>query len=507
MENKTKKCSSKKHKEIDAVFYCQECRIYICHKCENYHSDLFEDHHCYNLNTNLYEVFTGICKEEDHLDKFKYFCKNHNKLCCAACISKIIGKGNGQHTNCDVCFIEEIKEVKKNKLKENIKYLEDLSINFEKSIDKLKEIFTKFNEKKENLKKNVQKIFTKIRNELDNREDCLLLEIENIYKEIYFDEKIIKEGEKLPNNIKISLEKGKKIGNEWNNNNSDNLNSLINNCINIENNIKKIKEIEENVKKCNSINEEIRFDPEEDKLCKYFSRISNFGNLYHKGESKILQKKQKNENFNNHALLISNKKIPLLHNLLKFNKEISKISMFEPQSFIPEIKYEKIKNFKVIIYDLNDSGYQKTNNANDIKNYLINGGNIIITHDQWTHMPNKSDCIKLLGAELQSQNYKNVNKAKILNNTHPVLNSFFDLRFGEKEIFAISTTHKTDTVYKNQKEYFNDLIIELEDGKHGEYLLIKEIGKGKLIFWNAGHSYDLTDFEKKLFMNLIYWAC
>ena len=493
MENKTKKCSSKKHKEIDAVFYCPECHIYLCHKCENYHSDLFETHHCYNLNANIYEVFTGICKEEDHLDKFKYFCKNHNKLCCASCISKIIGKGNGQHTNCDVCFIEEIKEEKKNKLKESIKYLEDLSINFEKSIDKLKEIFIKFNEKKENLKKKVQKIFTKIRNELDNREDRLLSEIENIYKEIYIDEKIIKEGEKLPNNIKISLEKGKKINDEWNDNN--NLSSLINDCINIENNIKKIREIEENVKKCNSINEEIRIYPEEDNLNKYFAKINNFGNIYHKGESKILQKKQKNENFNNHALLISNKKIPLLYNLLKFNKEISKISVFEPQSFIPEIKFEKIKNYKVIIYDLKDAGYQKTNNANDIKNYLINGGNIIITHD----------CIQLLGAELQSQNYKIVNKAKILNNTHPVLNSFFDLRFEEKNIIDISLTHKTDTVYKNQKEYFSDLIIELEDEKHGEYLLIKEIGKGKLIFWNAGHTYDLTDFEKKLFMNLIYW--
>jgi len=506
MENKTKKCSSKKHKEIDAVFYCPECHIYICHKCENYHSDLFESHHCYNLNTNLPEIFTGICKEEDHLDKLKYFCKNHNKLCCGACISKIIGKGNGQHTNCDVCFIEEIKEIKKNKLNESIKYLEDLSINFEKSIEKLKEIFIKFNEKQEILKKNVQKIFTKIRNELDKREDELLLEIENIYKNIYFDEKIIKEGEKLPNNIKISLEKVKKINDEWNDNN--NLSSLINDCINVENNIKTIKEIEENVKKCSSINEEIKFEPEEDNLCKYFHKISNFGNVYIKGESKVkMQKRQRNENLNNHVLLISNKKIPLLNNLLKFINEISEISIVEPQSFIPEIKYEKIKNYKIIIYDLNDSGYQKTNNANDIKNYLINGGNLIVTHDHWTHVPKKSDCIQLLGAELQTQSYKVVNKIKILNNTHPVLNSFFDLRFGEKDLIDVSLTHKTDTVYKNQKEYFNDLIIELEDGKNGEYLLIKEIGKGKLIFWNAGHSYDLTDFEKKLFMNLIYWIC
>ena len=31
------------------------------------------------------------------------------------------------------------------------------------------------------------------------------------------------------------------------------------------------------------------------------------------------------------------------------------------------------------------------------------------------------------------------------------------------------------------KEYLNDLLIELDDGEHGEYILIKKIGKGKLI--------------------------
>ena len=48
------------------------------------------------------------------------FCKNHNTLCCAACISKIQSKGNGKHKNCDVCNIEEIKDEKKNTLKNNI---------------------------------------------------------------------------------------------------------------------------------------------------------------------------------------------------------------------------------------------------------------------------------------------------------------------------------------------------------------------------------------------------
>ena len=55
-----------------------------------------------------------------HNIELEYFCKTHNQLCCAACITKIEGGGNGQHTNCDICFIKEIKDEKKSKLKNNI---------------------------------------------------------------------------------------------------------------------------------------------------------------------------------------------------------------------------------------------------------------------------------------------------------------------------------------------------------------------------------------------------
>ena len=50
----------------------------------------------------------------------------------------------------------------------------------------------------------------------------------------YFNEDIIKKGEKLPKQIKLSLEKGKLIDKELYNNN---LVSYINVCIKIENNI------------------------------------------------------------------------------------------------------------------------------------------------------------------------------------------------------------------------------------------------------------------------------
>ena len=55
MENQNKKCASKEHKEIDAYFYCQECKIYMCNKCETFHSKLHPNHHTFNSDTNINE--------------------------------------------------------------------------------------------------------------------------------------------------------------------------------------------------------------------------------------------------------------------------------------------------------------------------------------------------------------------------------------------------------------------------------------------------------------------
>jgi len=186
-----RKCSSKKHDEIEAIIYCYECKIYMCNKCEKIHSELFQNHTKINVDKDIKDIFTGFCKEENHLEKLNYFCKTHNKLCCSSCIVKVKRKGNGQHTDCEVCNIEDIKDEKKSKLKENIKFLEDLSKNLQQIINELKEIFEKICENKESLKLQIQKIFTKLRNSLNEREDELLLEVDKQIDNIYFDEKII----------------------------------------------------------------------------------------------------------------------------------------------------------------------------------------------------------------------------------------------------------------------------------------------------------------------------
>ena len=249
----------------------------------------------FNLDKNENEIFTGFCQEKKHNIELEYFCKTHNQLCCAACITKIEGGGNGQHTNCDICFIKEIKDEKKSKLKNNIKTLESLFNKLELSINELKKLFKRINENKEELKLKIQKLFTKIRGALNEREYELLLEVDNQYDKLFLKEDIIIESEKLPNKIKISLEKGKLIEKENEENKNIKLNSYINDCINVEKNIKFIDEINEKIEKCNSNkNIVIKFIPDEnenDGVSQFLETIKTFGKILNNNESIIKDSK------------------------------------------------------------------------------------------------------------------------------------------------------------------------------------------------------------------------
>ena len=119
-----------------------------------------------------------------------------------------------------------------------MKYLKDISSTLEDLIKELKQKFEKINENKEELKSNIQKIFTNLRNAINEREDKLLLEVDEEFNKSYFKEDFIKESEKLPKLVKNALAKGKNINSEWNN---DKLNLYIYKCLNIENNVNKIK--------------------------------------------------------------------------------------------------------------------------------------------------------------------------------------------------------------------------------------------------------------------------
>ena len=114
METLNKKCSSNKHPEIDAVFYCQDCKKYFCNKCQNMYSDILDDHQIINLN-KINEVFINKCKEDNHNCNLEFYCKDHNILCCLGCIAKIKNERYGKHHDCKIFEIKDIKDEKRNK--------------------------------------------------------------------------------------------------------------------------------------------------------------------------------------------------------------------------------------------------------------------------------------------------------------------------------------------------------------------------------------------------------
>ena len=165
-------------------------------------------------------------------------------------------------------------------------------------------VFDNINKNKEELKLTIQKFFTKIRNELNNREDQLLLEVESMFETKYINEDNLKEYHKLPNKIKLSLEKYNNINNS--NNNYNNSIILINYCLSVEKNIEDIKIMQKKLANSNDLNNSpILFYPEKDEeINNYFKKIQIFGRLII-GQNDFTKSSIINENFE-HQIKIEN---------------------------------------------------------------------------------------------------------------------------------------------------------------------------------------------------------
>ena len=278
----------------------------------------------------------------------------------------------GQHKDCEICSINEIKEEKKNKLKENIKLLENLSKNFEKSFDELKVLLEKINEDKEKYKINIQKKFTEIRNCLNEKEDQLLSLIDEYYNSTYFKGDIIKEIEKLPKKIKLSLKIGENIEKKWDDNN---LSLMLNNCINIEKNIKDINKINASIEKFHSNdNKEIIFELDDKKINDISEKIKN-----------LELKKDLYEDFNielKNPIHILNSYTGCIYcmTILKDGRLASgsydqSIIIYNEVSFKPDITIKEHKDFVVCLIQLISGILASCSADNTIILFNINGKN------------------------------------------------------------------------------------------------------------------------------------
>lgn len=183
---------------------------------------------------------------------------------------------------CKICIIEDIKEEKAKKLKENITILENLYNSVKESLENIKKNIEDIDIKKEEMKINIQKIFTKIRNEINNKEDELLLKIDKKFDNLVFKESSLKDYDKSSKSIKIFLDEKNLVDKEWK---DENIISLINECINVENNIKNLKKLNNDLKKNESkkiYNVDNNF--QEEQINKFIKSISNLGDIYYNFE-------------------------------------------------------------------------------------------------------------------------------------------------------------------------------------------------------------------------------
>ena len=213
----------------------------------------------------------------------------------------------------------------------------------------------------------------------------------------------------------------------------------------------------------------------------------------------------------NNVLLISNvfteddkTSPPLFYNLLKNISFISNIKIIHPSAILSQLTESNLINYNIVIFDLKQNGYENTNTKVEyLKQYISHGGNILVTHDHWTGLAGPQELFG--GSRCFKEKGSITNKAVIVNKRHQIFNSYYDL--SQNEEINIAPTHsgwmEVDEKLKNE----NTVLIRLKDEINSEYLMQREIQMGKCVFWNVGHSYNLTDFEIKLLTNILAWFC
>ena len=142
-----------------------------------------------------------------------------------------------------------------------------------------------------------------------------------------------------------------------------------------------------------------------------------------------------------------------------------------------------------------------------IEDYIKNdGGSFLVTHDHWDNNSPGTGPLNLIGLErVNSFDWVRTNKARVCRE-HELFNSFNDLTNWGK--INIATTHQTSHKIIEGHETAKT-IMELEIDKitsiSHNYLVVNEIGLGRIAYWAAGDSNTISENEKKLFINIVEW--
>lgn len=153
--------------------------------------------------------------------------------------------------------------------------------------------------------------------------------------------------------------------------------------------------------------------------------------------------------------------------------------------------------YDCVIYDLLDTGCNIINPSGELENYVKNGGNIIVTHD---HVYFRLD--RVLGLQYTNRKELRVYKKAInVSPNHEIWKSYYSLNNWEKLVMNVDT-HSEHIISNNDT---TQLMLS-NDNNNDLYLSVRSLGRGKAVFWNVGHNPNLTEDEKKIYLNIMAWV-
>ena len=223
--------------------------------------------------------------------------------------------------------------------------MENISKYINNSINKLKQELKKNKDNKDNLKLEIQKIFTKIRNQINERENILLSEIDQNLDDSSIKKDIINKLEKFPKKIESSLNQGKLIENQWK---EKRLNISITQCLNIEKKLEEINSYKDIIKKNNENNLVMKFKPELNDINSFLNTIQEFGCIYNITD--LQAKFDDIEDIENFLLTINQDMEEIYNTYIKEKRQFEPIIV---KSNIKLIKKKKIKKQILFLTYLN----------------------------------------------------------------------------------------------------------------------------------------------------------
>lgn len=81
---------------IEALFYCNDCKKLICEECNKYHAMYFEGHNVLGRKEvarwgNVKPVTSSFMCDVHPWKEEKMYCEEHGVVCCDDCVSLVHG--------------------------------------------------------------------------------------------------------------------------------------------------------------------------------------------------------------------------------------------------------------------------------------------------------------------------------------------------------------------------------------------------------------------------------